>query len=660
MSRKAAQTLQKATSDDQKPGSTKEEAAARFREIQRKAEATGKKAEVETKSALKDLEDRAKSAAAAVKDRANAAASAVKGMAHEAEDAAVRKANEAKNAVEGKTHDIEDAVARKADEAKGAVRKTEPTLRDRAVEATDKAKALASEAKSKVVEVASDAKAKVEAATSNAPFNLSEGVEGVVREAEKALGKGEAKLEDAAHRVGEAVDKVEKKIEETPGPHGYLDAQRPRELRPETVTPQKPSYEGKTVYTGPALPVGHEPPPGYYIAPPVVQKVKEGAEKAKPTLPLLAPKVKDFAASEPIVSQLASTIDSLTSSLSASNSGDSTKILSKAQDDLSALSQRLAEVKKTEKEKLEKTVGEKTREFEALLKNKEQERAQGEEGLKQGWEKEKGKMVDEWRSSLESELESQRQGIEQRLREEVVSQGIELQRRWLRSIKTQVETERGGRLAKLDHLTTSLKQLERITLDNSATLDDNVRLHKVWSALRAVQAKAESGDVSFDEELRLLKSLSSSNNEAAEKVVLATISQLEQSGIPQTGVKSFAALSSWFTNSVAPRVHSAALVPAPEEASVISHLASATVSKLMFTPKAGLVDGQDVSSVLARAEWCLGEKDLDGAAREINSLKGWPSKLAADWLREARRRLEVQQALEIVGAEATLGSLLLV
>jgi mitofilin len=80
----------------------------------------------------------------------------------------------------------------------------------------------------------------------------------------------------------------------------------------------------------------------------------------------------------------------------------------------------------------------------------------------------------------------------------------------------------------------------------------------------------------------------------------------------------------------------------------------------MFAPKAGLVQGDDVGSILARAEWCLGEKDLDGAAREVNMLQGWPKKLAEDWLREARRRLEVQQALEVVGAEATLGSLLLV
>ena len=241
-----------------------------------------------------------------------------------------------------------------------------------------------------------------------------------------------------------------------------------------------------------------------------------------------------------------------------------------------------------------------------------------------------------------------------RLREEVVSQGIELQRRWLRSIKTQVETERGGRLAKLDTLTTSLKQLERITLDNSSQLDDNVRLHKVWSALRAVQSKTESGDIAFDDELRVLKSTSmplsgDASTTASDSVISATLGQLEKSGIAQTGVKSLAALSSWFSNSVAPRIHSASLVPAPHEATILSHLASAGLSRVMFRPKPGVVEGGDVGSVLARAEWCLGEKDLDGATREVNSLKGWPGRLAADWLKEARRKLEVQQALDVRG-----------
>ncbi|KAK8864679.1 hypothetical protein IAR55_001931 [Kwoniella newhampshirensis] len=559
--------------------------------------------------------------------------------------------------VKEKVVEVKDAVVGKPTTAQRVAEKAE--------EYKKAAIAKTHQAEEKIKELAGEAKEKVQEATVDIPFNFSEGVEGIVREAEKALGQTEKKFDQAEKKVEKIAHDVKDAVTPIPGPRVSPDTQRPRELKPETVKPQKPSYEGKTLYTGPPLPLGFEPPPGYYLAPPpsaAKEKVENQVEEVKPTLPLLGPKVKEFAAEEPIISQLASTIDSLTSSLSTPSqalSPDATGILSRAQDDLTALNSRLQEVKKAEKEKLEKTVGEKTKEFEALLKGKEEERTKSEKGLKQSWESERQGLVEDWRKELEGELESQRQGIEQRLREEVVSQGIELQRRWLRSIKTQVETERGGRLAKLDTLTTSLKQLERITLDNSASLDDNLRLHKVWSALRAVQHKADAGDKSFDDELRALKGLAPVSEEK-HSVITTALSQLERSGIPQTGVKSFTALSSWFSNVVAPRIHSSSLVPAPEEASVVSHLASAGLSKILFRPQPGAVEGDNVNAVLARAEWCLSEKDLDGAAREVNSLKGWPGKLASDWLREARRKLEVQQALEIVATEATLNSLLLV
>ncbi|RXK39908.1 hypothetical protein M231_02842 [Tremella mesenterica] len=543
-------------------------------------------------------------------------------------------------------------------------------IKEKAVEVKERAKEMVEH----VREITTEAGHKIAETAKEVPFNFSDGVEGIVREAERALSNFDSKTSTlpviSTSDVGKGI-----------GPRVMVDTQRPRELKPETVTPQKPSFEGKEIYKTP-LPLGFEPPPGYYIPPPPKPEKNENTGK---TLPLLGPKVKEFAIEEPIIAQLASTIDSLTTSLAgtaAATSSEAGIILTKAQEDLSALNGRLTEVKRVEKERMEKTVGEKIKDFEIVLKEKETERLRGEQGLKEEWEKERGKMVEEWRKALEGELEVQREGIEKRLREEVISQGIELQRRWLRSIKSQVESERGGRLAKLDNLTTSLKQLERITLDNSATLDDNVKLHKLWSALRAIQTKVNTGDITFEEELRVLKNLVSSSSSTSSssqtsssslnsstssdgfgtdsKAITIALTQLEKSNIPQTGIKSFSSLATWFTQSVAPRIHSASLVPDPEEAGVISHLASKVLSKVMFSPKAGLVDGDDVGSVLARAEWCLAQKDLDGAAREVNRLKGWPAKLAGDWLREARRTLEVNQALEIVATEATLSSLLLV
>lgn len=484
MSKKAVQALQKVTGEETKPGSTKEEAANKFRELQRDAAASGKKVEAESKSVLRDLENKAKDAAATVRAKANqvvdagkkemvslregakekevtlredanrAGAEVKKQTAslredvHDAKDRAasafqresaslsestdkvVEKAQQKTLSLRESADDVKeratDAVKREtvslredASKAAESIKREGMSLRDSAVDAVDRFKsAVKTESvtlREKATETADKAKAKASEAVSaivNAPVvkeaerALSKGetkAKETVDKTEAALKRGEAKVEDAAHQA-------KQKLEEKPGPQGYLDAQRPRELRPETVSPKKPTFDGQTVYKAP-LPVGHEPPPGYYVPPPPVSRVKDGE---KETLPLLAPKIKEFAASEPIVTQLASTIDSLASSLHTPSSGEPNKILSRAQDDLTALTQHLENVKKTERAQLEKTVAEKTKEFEALLKAKEKEREQGEQGLKQGWEKEKSAMVDNWRGDLEKELESQRQGIEQR------------------------------------------------------------------------------------------------------------------------------------------------------------------------------------------------------------------------------------------------------
>lgn len=493
---------------------------------------------------------------------------------------------------------------------------------------------------------------------------FSEGLKEVIDKAEHALDKAKKTAADISEAFLDE-DQVQ-------SPDTQLD----RKL--DSMSGASPEADlakgGKKPYNGPELPLGFEPPPGYYIPKAVDAAVKPPtatdstetapAEKSRPVLPLLAPKVKEFdsSAEEPIIAQLASTIDSLASSLSATSSAASgasadaatsspPAILSQAQTDLAALADRLKSLKADEKVKLEKSLQEKAAEFDAALRKVQQEWTSKEGELIDGWKEEREKLVDGWRKVLDRELEGQRVGIEQRLREEVVAQGIELQRRWLRSIKAQVESERGGRLAKLDNLTTSFKQLERITLDNSNQLDANVALHTLWSALRAVQAKADRGNLPFDDELRVLKSAAASaiftQDERTRDIVSTMVESIENSGSASQGVKSFPSLASWFSTTLAPKIQSVSLVPAEHEAGVLSHLASAALSKVLFRRKAGWVEGDDVGAVLARTEYLLNEKDLDGAARELNQLHGWAGKLASDWLKEARKRLEVEQALNV-------------
>jgi mitofilin len=63
--------------------------------------------------------------------------------------------------------------------------------------------------------------------------------------------------------------------------------------------------------------------------------------------------------------------------------------------------------------------------------------------------------------------------------------------------------------------------------------------------------------------------------------------------------------------------------------------------------KKGLATGDDVESILTRAETFLEEGNLDEAAREMNGLSGWAKTLSKDWVAEVRKMLEVQQALDV-------------
>ncbi|KAG2122794.1 mitochondrial inner membrane protein Mitofilin [Suillus clintonianus] len=410
------------------------------------------------------------------------------------------------------------------------------------------------------------------------------------------------------------------------------------------------------------LPIGFEPPPGYERPAPPKPTPKAAAEPTPVPLPLVAPAVSEVAVSEPVITQLASTIDNLASFL-ASNPAASEKakdVLEVAKGDLTGLAARIEKIKEDEKLQLEMKLDEQAREYTTKLLELELEAQDKldsqQEGFRTFYDEERARFSQVYREKLDQELRTQTELINERLKEEVIAQGIEMQRRWIREVKVRVEQERGGRLAKLDELATNLKRLERLALDNSSYLDENIRVHSMWTALRAMQSAVDASTRKpFREELRVLRHIAVAKEDA---IIAAALDSLEQSDMPDIGVEPFADLASWFTTSVRPRVSSVALVP-DQNAGVLTHMASHFLSSFRFQ-RHGLVPGSDVLSVLSRAEYYMNEKDLDNAARELNQLKGTARELLHDWLEASRRRLEVLQALEVIQSQATLASLLVV
>ncbi|CEI99396.1 Putative Glucose-6-phosphate 1-dehydrogenase [Rhizopus microsporus] len=136
--------------------------------------------------------------------------------------------------------------------------------------------------------------------------------------------------------------------------------------------------------------------------------------------------------------------------------------------------------------------------------------------------------------------------------------------------------------------------------------------------------------------------------------VIQTVLKVIPKELAEEGVNTVSELAVRFEE-VAQEIRRVALVP--EDGGFGSHIISSLMSYLMFK-KSGLVEGDDVESILAHAEYYLKRDNLEYATRELNQLGGWPKRLARDWIQSARRHLEVKQALEVAETQAVLLSLL--
>jgi mitofilin len=238
---------------------------------------------------------------------------------------------------------------------------------------------------------------------------------------------------------------------------------------------------------------------------------------------------------------------------------------------------------------------------------------------------------------LAEELNRQEKVNDQRLENELLEQAISLRRRWLREIQTQVETERGGRLGQLASLQKALGELSILQHDSYAIFSKSEKAKKTAIAVQALKDAALNRGGGFTAELAALKTLS--HNDELVRSLIATIDPDAYSN----GIATQDYLASRFQN-LSTELRKIALLP--PDAGVAGHASSWLLSKILFRRK-GYVRGDDVESRLARVEALLESGKLEDATREVNSFDEWGRELSRDWLREARKRLEVVQAIDV-------------
>lgn len=347
---------------------------------------------------------------------------------------------------------------------------------------------------------------------------------------------------------------------------------------------------------------------------------------------------------EVIVQDLVKTFNDIVTVISADeNAGKYSSAIAKAKDEVQKIGEKIVavreEARKAAQDELTKvhaTFDESARE---LIRRFEESRSADAAQYREEFEAEREKLARAYQEKIQTELKRAQEIAEQRLQNELVEQAIELNRKYLHNVQDLVEKEREGRLSKLNELTASVSDLEKLTTDWREVIDSNLKTQQLQVAVDAVRSVLERSEVPrpFIRELVAVKELATDD-----QVVEAAIASINPTAY-QRGIPSTSQLIERFRR-VASEVRKASLLP--EDAGIASHAASVVLSKVMFK-KDAVADGDDVESVLVRTENLLEEGNVDAAAREMNSLQGWAKILSKDWLADARRVLEVKQALEV-------------
>lgn len=420
---------------------------------------------------------------------------------------------------------------------------------------------------------------------------------------------------------------------------------------PKIEAPNPATEPGKTILTP-------KPEPSVITREAPVKKPEvdePGVPKIKPIDRIDPINIKN--ADEPLVQDLVKILNDIITVINADNaSGKYLSTIDKAKTELANVGQRILDLKELERleaqQKIRATELEFDRAAQELVRRLEDAMKIQESRWQDEFESEREKISQSYQERLKNELKRSEHISEQRLRNSLLEQAIELKKKFIDEVKDRVEAERNGRLSKLSKLSSSISELESLTSRWNSVLDANLKTQHLQVAVEAVRASLDQADRPrpFVHELATLKELARDN-----PVVNAAIASINPSAY-QRGIPTSAELNERFRR-VAAEVRKASLLPVEEDAGLAAHAASNVLSRLIFKRQKGRVDGDDVESVLARTENLLEEGKLDDAAREMNVLEGWAKTLSADWIGEARRVLEVRQALDVMAAEVRLQAL---
>jgi mitofilin len=371
-----------------------------------------------------------------------------------------------------------------------------------------------------------------------------------------------------------------------------------------------------------------------------------GDKRADVTLPLIrAPSDLD-----PLLASSVQNLNNFIQSINKSNIAEES--VGRISRDIVSLSHALAGIREQHKEELRKSLAAQANKFASLGEATRDEvhealEKQRTEFVEQ-FKAEEQRLIDLYNNRLQIEIEATKKAVVQHANNRLIAQRAELEREFARDISYRVDAERDGRLAGLDELSKAIDELTELAVSSGNAYDDYEKVAKfhlaVGSLASVIQTRSEPVPLG-----PYLKQIALALPD--DPIVTAVIKSIPKD-VSDEGVLGTSQLAARF-RLLEPELRKASLLP--PDAGVAGHVGSWLFSKLLWK-KSGNPVGDDVESVIARAETALSEGRVIDAVAEVNSLKGWPKKLAGDWLVEARKRSEAEFLVSVLTEEGRLWS----
>lgn len=268
---------------------------------------------------------------------------------------------------------------------------------------------------------------------------------------------------------------------------------------------------------------------------------------------------------------------------------------------------------------------------------------------------EKTQLDKKYLERLVKEVDAAKDAISQAAVNATTMVRIEQTKRFEKLVKEKIDTERNGRLQNLEAVNSRLEELESFAL----SLEKQVTANSSKTLIQRSLANLKSllYNTKEDAPAKSLKpyveDLEAASAKADDEVISLALTQLKSSLSSESSQSILTTpqlLTAW--DAITPELRSASLLP--PNAGLLGHLASTIFSKLLLPVKGVKPDGKDIESVIARVEQSLIRGELDVAVEEVANLKGWTRKLADDWVKEGRKRLEAEFLVSLIDTETKI------